>query len=80
MTTIKKTKKMSPKDMAKAKIMALFLETLNAADIYFENGADFGMTKDTIVAHLEACDVQIKLITPKSGIDRYAVIECTEEE
>ena len=74
-----KVRKVNVKEVAKAEVMAMFLETLEAAGIDFEDGADFGMTKGTIVVHLEACDVQIKPIATKNGIDRYAKVEYVDE-
>ena len=33
------------------------------------------MTKGTLIVHGETCDLQIKFITPKSGIERYEMLE-----
>lgn len=74
-----KVRKVNAKEVAKGDVMAIFAAALEAAGIDFEDGADFDMTKGTIVVHLEACDVQIKPIAPKNGIDRYAKVEFIDE-
>lgn len=73
---MKKTKKVNPKDTQKATVKDLLKDALsNIGEI--EDGREFGFTKDTIVIHAETCDVQVKLITPKTGVLRY---EKEEEE
>ena len=73
---MKKTKKVNPKDAQKATVKDLLKDALsNIGEI--EDGREFGFTKDTIVIHAETCDVQVKLITPKTGVLRY---EKEEEE
>lgn len=76
----KKMKKVNPKDTAKKEIMEVISKTLTAAGYDVTDGEDYAMTKGTIVAHHATCDVQIKPITPKAGIDRYAKDEEEEEE
>lgn len=74
----KKTiKKVDPKKVAKVEVCKTLSDALALAGIQFSSGLEFGMTEGTLVAHLGACDVQIKLITPKAGVDRY---EKAEEE
>ena len=73
----KKTKKINPKDVAKKEIMEIISKALADAGFEIANGEEFAMTKGTIVAHHPTCDVQIKPITPKAGVDRY---EKDEEE
>lgn len=79
MTKTKKVKKVSPKDVAKERVMAVIRESLEQVDIEYEDGAEFGMTKGTIVVHLDGFDVQIKPIVPKAGLDKYAKVEAEDE-
>ena len=53
---------------------------MNSSDIAIERGTEFGFTEGTIVAHLDEVDVQIKLITPKSGLTRYEKIADEDSE
>ena len=76
---IKKTKKVNPKDLAKEKVMAIIRESLEQVGIEYEDGVEYGMTKGTIVVHIDDYDVQIKPITPKVGLNRYQKIEYEEE-
>lgn len=70
-----KTKKINPKEVGKNKVMEILKECLNQNDIPFENGEEFGFTKGTLVLHLEEFDMQLKPITPKTGIERYEKLE-----
>lgn len=74
----KKMKKINPKDTQKNEVMTVVREALVNAGFEVLDGEDFAMTKGTIVAHHATCDVQIKPITPKAGIDRYEVVEDEE--
>ena len=71
MAKTKKVKKVNPKDVAKERVMAVIRESLEQVDIDFEDGVEFGMTKGTIVVHLDGYDIQIKPIAPKAGLDKY---------
>ena len=71
MAKTKKVKKVNPKDIAKERVMAIIKTSLEQVDIDYEDGVEFGMTKGTIVVHLDGCDVQIKPIAPKAGLDKY---------
>lgn len=71
MAKTKKVKKVNPKDIAKERVMAIIKESLEQVDIDYEDGVEFGMTKGTIVVHLDGYDVQIKPIAPKAGLDKY---------
>lgn len=71
---MKKTKKVNPKDTLKATIKNEIREKLGTIGI-IEDGLDYGFTKDTLVLHSDTYDVQIKLVTPKSGVDRYEKME-----
>lgn len=72
----KKTKKVNPKDVQKKEVKAI-IETALVGLGEIEEGREFGFTKDTLVVHAEHCDVQIKLVVPKTGVVRY---EKEEEE
>ena len=66
-----KAKKINPKEVEKNKVMEMLKECLTQHDIPFENGEEFGLTKGTLVLHLEEFDMQLKPITPKTGVERY---------
>lgn len=71
---MKKTKKVNPKDTLKATIKNEIREKLGMIGT-IEDGLNYGFTKDTLVLHAETFDVQIKLVTPKSGVERYEKAE-----
>ena len=71
---MKKTKKVNPKDTLKTSIKNEIREKLGMIGT-IEDGSEYGFTKDTLVLHSDTYDVQIKLITPKSGVDRYEKME-----
>ena len=77
---MKKTKKIDIKKEAKRVLSELIGQLLNSTDVAIERGTDFGFTEGTIVAHLNDVDVQIKLITPKSGLTRYEKIADEDSE
>ncbi len=77
MATVKKAKKVNPKDVKKAEVMEVIKLALLDSGYEIKDGVDFGMTKGTIIVGTDVCDVQIKPITPKAGIDRY--VEPEEE-
>lgn len=67
---MKKTKKVNPKDTQKKVVKDLLKDVLvNVGSI--EEGSEYGFTKDTLVVHAETCDIQVKLIAPKTGVLRY---------
>lgn len=76
---IKKTKKVNEKDLAKDFIMDIIQKALTENGISFKDGADYGMTKGTIIAEHGKADVQIKPITPKAGVTRYQEVVIVEE-
>lgn len=78
MATVKKAKKVNPKDIAKKEIMAIIQQALEENGIEFKDGVDYGMTNGTIIVSHKIADVQIKPISPKAGLDRYQ--EVVEEE
>lgn len=71
----KAVKKVDPKAVEKANVMAKVSEALAGMGMTVLNGEDFGMTKGTIVVRTDVTDVQIKPITPKVGLTRYEVGE-----
>ena len=77
---MKKTKKIEIKKEAKRGLSEFIGQLLNSSDIAIERGTEFGFTEGTIVAHLDEVDVQIKLITPKSGLTRYEKIADEDSE
>ena len=67
---MKKTKKVNPKDTQKKVVKDILKDVLaNVGSI--EEGSEYGFTKDTLVVHAETCDIQFKLIAPKTGVLRY---------
>ena len=77
-----KGKKVDVKRVAKQELSNLFKEFLMEKGIEVsDNAEDFAFTQGTLVVHMEKTDVQVKLITPKAGLDRYQqVVYVTEEE
>ena len=55
--------------------MAIVSMALKDAGYEVKDGVDYGMTKGTIVVESALTDIQIKPITPKTGINRYEVTE-----
>ena len=68
-----KTKKVDVKAIEKARIMEIVKDALMVAGISTLDGDEYGMTKGTLIARTDICDVQIKPITPKAGVERYEV-------
>lgn len=75
----KKMKKINPKDTQKNEVMTVVREALVKAGYEILDGEDFAMTKGTVVVRAGVCDVQLKPITPKAGVDRYEVVEDNAE-
>jgi len=77
-----KGKKVDVKKAAKQELSNLFKEFLIEKGIEVsDNAEDFAFTQGTLVVHMEKTDVQVKLITPKAGLERYQqVVYVTEEE
>ena len=75
----KATKKVDIKKVTKGQVSTQLKEFFEGLGVSVSDGQDFGFTEGTLVLHSEKCDVQIKLITPKAGIDRYEVLEVEEE-
>ena len=76
-----KSKKVDVKKVAKQELSDLFKEFLIEKGIEVSSNAeDFAFTQGTLVVHMEKTDVQVKLITPKAGLERYQQVEYVTEE
>lgn len=71
----KATKKVDVKAVQKASVMEIITKALESEGLTVLSGTDYGMTSGTIIVRAEACDVQIKPITPKAGVIRYEEAE-----
>ena len=77
----KTVKKVDNKKVAKLSIMDVVGKALIEAGYeVFLAGEDFGFTQGTIVCRTDKCDVQIKPITPKVGVDFYEVLDDYDDE
>lgn len=69
-----KEKKVDIKKVAKENLSAKLLAFLAAEGFIATNDTvDYGFTNGTILVSDTDTDIQIKLITPKAGINRYEV-------
>lgn len=76
-----KGKKVDVKAAAKRDLSKLFADFLVAQGIDVStNAEDFAFTAGTLVVHMENTDVQVKLITPKAGLERYQQVVFVDEE
>lgn len=78
--TKKTTKKVDVKKVSKlelSKMLADFL--LEKGVVVHTNAEDYGFTEGTLVVETEACDVQVKFITPKAGVTKYEVVSGDED-
>ena len=76
----KTTKKVDVKKVSKlelSKMLADFL--LEKGVAVHTNAEDYGFTEGTLVVETEACDVQVKFITPKTGVTKYEVVSGDED-
>lgn len=76
----KTTKKVDVKKISKlelSKMLADFL--LEKGVAVHTNAEDYGFTEGTLVVETEACDVQVKFITPKAGVTKYEVVSGDED-
>lgn len=78
----KKTiKKVDYKRMEKMTVKGNIQEFFAGLGFVVNDGKEiYGFTDGTLVVVMEKCDIQIKLISPKSGIDRYEKLEEEMEE
>lgn len=63
------------RDYEKYRIYCLIEEILLNEKIPMSDGESFGFTKNTIVVHLNNSDAQIRLTTPKAGLERYEELD-----
>ena len=73
-------KKIDVKKVTKLDVSAKARESFEQLGIKVSDGQDFGFTEGTLVLHMDKCDVQVKIITPKAGVERYERLEEEEEE
>lgn len=71
----KTTKKVDPKKVAKKDLSAAISEALVAAGYEVSDGVARGFTEGSLCVSMTETDVQVKLITPKAGVTRYAVLD-----
>ena len=76
----KKIKKVDVKKVAKLEVSALIRNLFEEMEITVGSAEDYGFTEGSLVLDMPQCDVQVKIITPKAGIDRYDIITEEEEE
>jgi len=67
----KKVKAVDVKMVAKMDVMAVVAQALEDAGYAVADGKAFGMTAGTLVVSTDVTDIQLKPITPKTGIVRY---------
>ena len=76
----KKVKKVDPKMQEKIAVSKAVADALESAGFEVNRDAEsFGFTKATLVVAGVECDVQVKFITPKTGMTRYEVVEDEDE-
>ncbi len=68
---MRKNKKVDVKKVAKLEVMEVIQKALADAGYPIAKGEGYGMTDGTLVVTHQTCDVQIKPITPKAGVNRY---------
>ena len=71
----KVVKKIDVKKVSKLEVSGIVKTLFEERGIEVLNGQDFGMTEGTLILRMEKTDIQVKLITPKTGIERYEVLE-----
>lgn len=76
----KVAKKVDMKKVSKLEVSAKVRELFEGLGIVVSEGSEFGFTEGTLVLSMLNCDVQVKMITPKAGLERYASLEEEEEE
>lgn len=75
----KTVKKIDVKKSTKMEVSQFVRDYFEELGIEIKDGSDFGMTEGTLVLKMDKCDVQVKLITPKAGLERYEELESEEE-
>lgn len=76
----KTTKKIDVKKVSKLELSKLLADFLLEKGVTVHtNAEDYGFTEGTLVVETEACDVQVKFITPKAGVTKYEVVSEDED-
>lgn len=76
----KTTKKVDVKKVSKLELSKMLADFLLEKGIAVHtNAEDYGFTEGTLVVETEACDVQVKFITPKAGVTKYEVVSGDED-
>ena len=68
-------KKIDLKAVFKGTVMAQVKTFLEAQGFTVIDGVEYGMTKGTLIVRGIDFDLQLKPITPKTGVDRYELAE-----
>ena len=77
----KTVKKVDFKKVEKMAVKGNIQELFEGLGYMVNDGKEiYGFTDGTLVVEMDKCDIQIKLIAPKAGIDRYEKLEEEEEE
>lgn len=77
---VKVAKKVDVKREAKNELSLRLAEFLrNEGYEVDQEAADYAFTGGTLVVGTEKTDVQVKFITPKSGLERYQKVEYVDE-
>lgn len=76
----KTTKKVDVKKVSKLELSKLLADFLMEKGVAVHtNAEDYGFTEGTLIVETEACDVQVKFITPKAGVTKYEVMSEDED-
>ena len=76
----KTVKKVDVKKVTKMEVSTQIAEMFGKLGVTVGLADDYGFTEGTLVLSMPKCDVQVKIITPKSGVDRYEKVTEEEEE
>lgn len=77
----KTVKKVDSKKVEKMAVKGNIQELFEGLGFVVNDGKEiYGFTDGTLVVSMDKCDIQIKLIAPKAGIDRYEKLEEELEE
>ena len=76
----KTAKKVDVKKVSKLELSKLLADFLLEKGVAVHtNAEDYGFTEGTLIVETEACDVQVKFITPKAGVTKYEVVSEDED-
>ena len=77
----KTVKKVDNKKVEKMTVKGNIQELFEGLGFVVNDGKEiYGFSDGTLVVSMDKCDIQIKLIAPKAGIDRYEKLEEELEE